>query len=62
VVGSVAKPRMPAFKALPHGAQASRTAVAAGSLPYTIYYGNLHSQTNHSDGGTPITRSICGLT
>jgi Bacterial Ig domain/Repeat of unknown function (DUF5648)/NHL repeat len=21
------------------------------SLPYTVYYGNLHSQTNHSDGG-----------
>lgn len=25
--------------------------VAATTLPYTIYYGNLHSQTNHSDGG-----------
>jgi hypothetical protein len=25
---------------------------AGGGLPYTIYYGNLHSQTNHSDGGT----------
>jgi hypothetical protein len=24
---------------------------APASLPYTIYYGNLHSQTNHSDGG-----------
>src|SRR5688572_6381755 len=53
MVGNVAKPRMPAFKALPHGAQ--RTAVAAGSLPYTIYYGNLHSQTNHSDGGTVVS-------
>jgi hypothetical protein len=31
---------------------AVRAAVAAtGSLPYTVYYGNLHSQTNHSDGG-----------
>jgi hypothetical protein len=31
---------------------ASRASVAAtGSLPYTVYYGNLHSQTNHSDGG-----------
>jgi hypothetical protein len=54
VVGNVAAPRMPAFKALPHAAQAGKTAVAAGSLPYTIYYGNLHSQTNHSDGGTPL--------
>src|SRR4249919_3177049 len=58
VVGNIAAPRMPAFKALPHGAQAGRTAVAAGSLPYTIYYGNLHSQTNHSDGGTPV--GSCG--
>ncbi len=32
--------------------QATKQAmVAAGSVPYTIYYGNLHSQTNHSDGG-----------
>jgi hypothetical protein len=30
----------------------TRASVAATtSLPYTIYYGNLHSQTNHSDGG-----------
>ncbi|MFN8011292.1 MAG: immunoglobulin domain-containing protein [Holophagaceae bacterium] len=34
------------------GAMASRPATA--SLPYTIYYGNMHSQTNHSDGGTPV--------
>jgi hypothetical protein len=27
------------------------TGLAAGGLPYTVYYGNLHSQTNHSDGG-----------
>jgi hypothetical protein len=26
-------------------------APATASLPYTVYYGNLHSQTNHSDGG-----------
>jgi hypothetical protein len=24
---------------------------AAAPLPYTVYYGNLHSQTSHSDGG-----------
>jgi hypothetical protein len=24
---------------------------ATASLPYTVYYGNMHSQTNHSDGG-----------
>ncbi|GAB3101817.1 Ig-like domain-containing protein [Lysobacter terrae] len=27
-------------------------------LPYTIYYGNFHSQTNHSDGGTEV--ASCG--
>ncbi|MEO8162021.1 MAG: carbohydrate-binding protein CenC, partial [Arenimonas sp.] len=58
-VGAVAAPRMPAFHALPHAAQAGKagvvaTSAPAGSLPYTIYYGNLHSQTNHSDGGTPL--------
>ena len=26
-------------------------APAPASLPYTVYFGNLHSQTNHSDGG-----------
>lgn len=30
-------------------------ASAAGSLPYTVYYGNLHSQTNHSDGGGDVS-------
>ncbi len=29
----------------------SRSQVATASLPYTVYFGNLHSQTNHSDGG-----------
>ncbi|WP_119719326.1 Ig-like domain-containing protein [Cognatilysobacter tabacisoli] len=30
----------------------STQAIASGSgLPYTIYYGNFHAQTNHSDGG-----------
>jgi hypothetical protein len=37
----------------------SKTAVAAvapaNGLPYTIYYGNLHSQSNHSDGGGALT-------
>jgi hypothetical protein len=27
------------------------SAPAPSSLPYTVYFGNLHSQTNHSDGG-----------
>jgi hypothetical protein len=33
-------------------------APGAGSLPYTVYYGNLHSQTNHSDGGAEL--DSCG--
>ncbi len=28
--------------------------VAGTALPYRVYYGNLHSQTNHSDGGGPL--------
>jgi len=31
-----------------------KSAPATGGLPYTIYYGNMHSQTNHSDGGTAL--------
>ncbi|RFP08466.1 MULTISPECIES: CehA/McbA family metallohydrolase [unclassified Duganella] len=57
---------MPAFKALPTSATPVRAAArangrvvqgavaATASLPYTVYLGNLHSQTNHSDGGGPL--------
>ncbi len=68
-VGHPARPAMPAFRALPVHASGDAALVAAskqggrveasrpatGGLPYTIYYGNLHSQTNHSDGGGPIS-------
>jgi hypothetical protein len=50
-VGAVAPAAMPAFHALAQHGGMQPLAVGAGSLPYTIYYGNLHSQTNHSDGG-----------
>ena len=30
------------------------SAPATGSLPYTVYFANLHSQTNHSDGGGAV--------
>jgi hypothetical protein len=33
------------------GTPTLESVAAPSSLPYTIYYGNLHSQTNHSDGG-----------
>ena len=65
-VGSVARPQMPAFTALRHarsGATATTMATAqsvgaTGSLPYTVYYGNLHSQTNHSDGGGDVSTCV----
>jgi hypothetical protein len=60
-LGAPARPDMPAFKALPVGAfgeaasgEDAKSAPAAGALPYTVYYGNLHSQTNDSDGGGAI--------
>ncbi|HEY2346424.1 MAG TPA: Ig-like domain-containing protein [Xanthomonadaceae bacterium] len=63
MVGKLAAPKMPAFHALAIGAKGEAQALhgahrqsvpATGSLPYTVYYGNLHSQTNHSDGAGPI--------
>jgi hypothetical protein len=61
-VGQAPTQAMPAFKALPTAAARARAArtdgrvvqgavAATASLPYTVYFGNLHSQTNHSDGG-----------
>lgn len=70
-VGNPAKPAMPAFDALPTKAslvaagQRSKTsnaqtkaAPALGSLPYTVYFANLHAQTNHSDGGGAISTCV----
>ena len=60
-VGNMASPKMSPFAGLPHGAKARSKSlkgiksVGASTLPYTIYYGNLHSQTNHSDGGADIS-------
>ena len=65
-IGNPATPAMPAFDALPTNKGKPAAQIASGkrgeraivlsapaiaSLPYTVYYGNLHSQTNHSDGG-----------
>lgn len=55
-VGELAAPALPAFAPLPTGRDARAPASpgmapAPGGLPYTVYYGNLHSQSNHSDGG-----------
>jgi hypothetical protein len=56
VIGNVAAARIAPMSALAVGQHASseKSVGAGGDLPYTIYYGNLHSQTNHSDGGTPL--------
>lgn len=59
-IGKTAQPAMPAFRALPANKANAKAgelssvqlaAPAPGSLPYTVYFANLHSQTNHSDGG-----------
>jgi hypothetical protein len=57
VVGKPPAPRMPRFAPLPLARPARAplatpdAAPAPAALPYTVYLGNLHSQTNHSDGG-----------
>jgi hypothetical protein len=54
-IGQPPKPIMPAFTALPTAADvAAKSAGATAGLPYTVYFGNLHSQTNDSDGGGAI--------
>ena len=60
-IGNVPKPSMPAFKPLASGARAQPTinsVTATGGLPYTVYLGNLHSQTNLSDGGGDLSTCI----
>ncbi|MDC8756422.1 CehA/McbA family metallohydrolase [Janthinobacterium fluminis] len=54
LVGNPAPPAMPAFRALPARAAPPAAAPAPDALPYTVYYGNLHSQTRHSDGGGDV--------
>lgn len=53
-VGSVPAPALPAFSPLPTGRARMMAMPAPGALPYTVYYGNLHSQTRDSDGGGPV--------
>ncbi len=53
-IGEPAKVSMPAFRALPSGAGAEKSVAAIASLPYTVYLGNLHTQSNDSDGGGAI--------
>jgi hypothetical protein len=53
-VGTPAAPVLPAFAPLAAGHLRPAAAPAPDALPYTIYYGNLHSQTHDSDGGAPV--------
>jgi hypothetical protein len=53
-VGSPPAPALPAFSPLPGRRTVLQAAPAAGALPFTVYYGNLHSQTSHSDGGAAL--------
>jgi hypothetical protein len=53
-VGSVPAPVLPAFAPLPGRHAVLQAAPATGALPYTVYYGNLHSQTRDSDGGAAL--------
>jgi hypothetical protein len=62
-VGKQVAAKLPNFSALARASRdisgnnkaATATMAPANGLPYTIYYGNLHSQSNHSDGGGALT-------
>jgi len=53
-VGQLPAPVMPSFAPLPTSRSGLSAAPAPSALPYTVYYGNLHSQTSHSDGGAAL--------
>ncbi|NIA53390.1 CehA/McbA family metallohydrolase [Massilia sp. TW-1] len=53
-VGALPAPALPRFAPLATGHARMLAVPAAGALPYTVYYGNLHSQTRDSDGGGPV--------
>jgi hypothetical protein len=63
LLGSPPKPAMPAFAPLRvaglegpgSGRDTAQSAGAPNSLPYAVYYANLHSQTNDSDGGGAVS-------
>lgn len=52
-VGAPPTLAMPAYAGLP-SARTPAAAPAPDALPYTVYLGNLHSQSGHSDGGGPL--------
>ncbi|MGJ9420078.1 CehA/McbA family metallohydrolase [Massilia sp. CMS3.1] len=55
-IGAPQAPALPRFAPLPIGRIAQPGAAPAlAALPFTVYLGNLHSQTNHSDGGAELS-------
>ena len=63
VVGSIVRPAMPEFghlrtASLPSSSSAPQSVAATGGVPYTVYLGNLHSQTNLSDGGGDLSTCV----
>ncbi|SFD75174.1 CehA/McbA family metallohydrolase [Massilia yuzhufengensis] len=57
LVGARPAPTMPRFAPLQgvrRGDSGAAMAPALASLPYTVYLANLHSQSNHSDGGAAL--------
>lgn len=55
-IGPPQAPVLPPFAPLPSGRIGQPGAApATGALPFTVYLGNLHSQTNHSDGGAELS-------
>lgn len=54
-IGTPPPVRMPSFVPLPVAAQPLIRRPNGSGPAYTIYYGNLHSQTNHSDGGGDLS-------
>ncbi len=52
-----AKPSAASLRAMPALTTGANVAATPG-LPYTVYFSNLHSQTNHSDGGGNL--ASCG--
>lgn len=57
-VGNLPRPFMPSFTPLSRGASQramTLSRAAPGGIPYTVYLGNLHSQTNISDGGGDLS-------
>jgi hypothetical protein len=69
LVGATPSASLAPFAMLPQGAHSAASDFTAGhlralsvpgtsSLPYTVYYANLHSQTNDSDGGGDVSTCV----